>query len=283
MKRYLYAICMYLLAASCSITIEPDDIFDASSIGLGSDDLPSEFSDYTLQINGKNTGFRTSFNINKRREPGTVVILFHGNAGNVSTEPWTSLMYTLYQSGAEVIAIDYPGFGHSEGSPTTQNMVSSSRDFLSTLFDRKLISPRDNLVLYGASLGSFPAISIAASAQASWDIDGLVLDSAITSSAEMSDHVKSKIFLGRLFTANITEDAAFDSTPLMEKIDVPIFFMHGLEDESVPHQMSETLAALSRNVFDVWLVPEARHVEIYRIYRGEFLRKMSQFYTVTFD
>lgn len=63
-------------------------------------------------------------------------------------------------AGYAVFAIDYRGYGRSEGSPNEANLCADTRlayDYLRT----KLGVPADRIIIFGYSLGSGPAVELA--------------------------------------------------------------------------------------------------------------------------
>src|SRR5688572_658157 len=74
--------------------------------------------------------------------PGaTDAVLFcHGNGGNVET--WNDAAQQIAaQLGASVLTFDYPGYGHSEGTPTEPGCYAAAEAAYRWLIDTKHIPP----------------------------------------------------------------------------------------------------------------------------------------------
>lgn len=100
-----------------------------------------------------------------------VVVLSHGNAGNISGR--IAIAESLLRSGASVLLYDYRGYGQSEGSPSETGLYKDIDAVVSYLKDEKGYTEWD-MVMYGRSLGG----AVAAYAATKYDVRGLVLDSA---------------------------------------------------------------------------------------------------------
>lgn len=100
-----------------------------------------------------------------------VVVLSHGNAGNISGR--VAIAESLLRSGASVLLYDYRGYGRSEGKPSESGLYKDIDAVLSYLKGEKSYTERE-MVMYGRSLGG----AVAAYAAAKYDVRGLVLDSA---------------------------------------------------------------------------------------------------------
>jgi len=100
-----------------------------------------------------------------------VIVLSHGNAGNISYR--LEIARALLQSGAAVLMYDYRGYGKSEGNPTETGLYSDLFAVIEGLQDQKEYKP-NQIIMYGRSLGG----AVAARAAAEYKLGGLVLDSA---------------------------------------------------------------------------------------------------------
>ncbi len=65
----------------------------------------------------------------------------------------------------------------------------------------------------------------------------------------------------------------------VEKIDIPIFFIHGENDYEVPVENVVKLSRQSSNSEDqLWIVPEAGHVEASKVAEEEYITKIVEFF-----
>jgi len=134
-------------------------------------------------------------------------------------------------AGYAVFAIDYRGYGHSEGTPTEANLYADTRlayEYLRT----KLGIPADRIVIFGYSLGSGPAVELAVHHLAA----GLVLQGAFVSAYRTMTRIP--IFPWDKFV-NLAK------VPLLR---CPVMVIHGSADGTVPfwHGVKLSEAGTSR-------------------------------------
>ena len=81
-----------------------------------------------------------------------VILLFHGNAGNISYRH--RLINFLHSLGFHIFIIDYAGYGWSSGTPNEERCFHdawTAWDYLRR--ERKF--EKKNIIIYGESLGVF--------------------------------------------------------------------------------------------------------------------------------
>lgn len=104
------------------------------------------------------------FQLNKEGVPirprNRVVVFFHGRGG-ARYRPWLRSEYSKISKAldAAVLAIDYRGFGDSEGRPTLNGLMGDARAALRYAF---IELGADDIVVWGQSLGSAVAAHIVA-------------------------------------------------------------------------------------------------------------------------
>jgi len=88
-----------------------------------------------------------------------LVLLFHGNAGHRGGRiAWYTL---LSQIGCDVLAIDYQGYGDSEGVPT-QSAIEADAAAAWDYAETELGYRPDEILVMGISLGGAAAVHVAA-------------------------------------------------------------------------------------------------------------------------
>ena len=154
---------------------------------------------------------------------GLWLLLFHGNAGNLSTEGRPEHDRQLRDLGLNILAIDYRGYGASEGQPSESGLYADAEASYRYLRDRLAVSP-DRIVIYGHSLGAAVAIDLASRVDAA----GLIAEGAFTSVPE----------LGREFYPFIpvrwVTRSRFASIDKIHSIAMPKLFIHARADATIP-------------------------------------------------
>ena len=88
-----------------------------------------------------------------------LVLMFHGNAGNRAGRiSWYSI---LGQAGCEVLAIDYQGYGDSEGKPSQAAIEADAEATWQYAVNHLEYSP-SRIIVMGVSLGGAAAVHLSA-------------------------------------------------------------------------------------------------------------------------
>src|SRR5205823_13230158 len=102
------------------------------------------------------------------------ILFLHGNAGNITAR--LEKLQIFNGLGFSTFIIEYRGYGKSEGHPSETGTYRDADAAYAWLTETKKILP-DNIILYGESVGSGPALDIAARKK----IGGLIVESEFTS------------------------------------------------------------------------------------------------------
>ncbi len=161
--------------------------------------------------------------------PRAVVLYLHGNAGNI-TYLWPDLrMLTGMQ--VSVLALDYRGYGRSEGRPTERGLLADARAARRWLAEQSGIAEQE-IVLYGRSLGGGVAVDLAANDGAK----ALVLESTFTSLPAVANDLLP-LWPGALMINR------FNSLKKLGNYSGPLLIAHGDADELIPFSQGERLFA----------------------------------------
>lgn len=161
--------------------------------------------------------------------PAPALVFAHGNGelidhGRAELEASRDL-------GLHVLAVEYPGYGHSAGRPTRASIAETFTLAYDWLVARPDVDA-DRVVLMGRSLGSGAVGDLALARPAR----ALVFHAPFASMARMAwDVFKVPGFLAR---------DRFDNERVLREFEGPILLIHGKRDEVVPYRHSERLAAL---------------------------------------
>ncbi|HSD44946.1 MAG TPA: alpha/beta fold hydrolase [Burkholderiales bacterium] len=156
----------------------------------------------------------------------------------------------LHRMGFAVLAIDYRGFGRSDGDlPSEAQAYADAQAAWERL--RRLVPDPRRRFLYGHSLGGAVAIELATHND---DVAGLIVESTFTSIRDMVDALGYTSFsVDGLITQR------FDSLAKVPAVSAPILFVHGTADRFVPPTMTEKLYSAAREPKRLLLVENAGH------------------------
>src|SRR5262245_606609 len=176
------------------------------------------------------------------------LLYLHGARWNLSNNLFR--IQRLQRMGFAVLAIDYRGFGRSDGELPSE--AQAYVDAQAAWDHLRLIEPDPRRrFLYGHSLGGAVAIELATHNN---DVAGMIVESTFTSIREMADVMGYGSWpIGVFLTQH------FDSLAKIAHVGVPVLFVHGTGDRYVPYTMSERLYAAAREPKRLLLVDQAGH------------------------
>lgn len=176
-----------------------------------------------------------------RDNPQAAVILFPGRGVNISYE--LDAIYYLWQLDASVLAVDYPGFGTSQGQPSEQACYATASAAWQELTEHRSVMP-ENVILYGRSLGAAVAAWLAARV----NCRGLVFHGGFPSLPRAAQsHLPA-------WSVNLFCRTTLDAERWIAQCTCPLLVLHAKDDRLVP-------LTLAKSVFDRAKGPK-RFVEI---------------------
>jgi len=164
-----------------------------------------------------------------------LVLMFHGNAGHRGgRQGWYEL---LESAGCDILAIDYQGYGDSEGAPS-QIAVESDAVAAWQLASSELgYKPRD-IVVMGISLGGAAAVHVTSlQSQASHPPAGLITVATFSSMLEVA-----KSYYPWFPVRAVLLDH-YPSAERMRHVTSPIIHLHGDADRVVKPKFGRRLFA----------------------------------------
>jgi len=204
----------------------PDRILTATGAELGRpfEDVVFKTSD-GVELNG---WFSPAFTNSPRA--GLVVLLCHGNAGNIGHRLDTCR--ALLSTGASVFVFDYRGYGRSEGRPSEEGTYLDAQAAYQWLRQRGFQGT--NIIAFGESLGG----GVAAELACRETLGGLVLQSTFTSIPDIGAELFPWLPVRRLATIR------YDTCAKLPRLKIPVLVMHSRTDEIIPfHHGQRNFAA----------------------------------------
>ena len=160
-------------------------------------------------------------------------IFYHGNAGMVGSRSSVARYALLRDAGFNVLAPEYRGYGAaaSSGSVSEAGVHADARAALAYLTE-SLRVPTRRVLVYGWSLGSGPAVRLAADHQ----LGALVTEGGFTSLPDVGAELYPWVPV-RMIMRN-----RFDNIGLARRIDEPWIVFHGRRDSEIPFAHGEGIA-----------------------------------------
>ncbi|MEG4807547.1 alpha/beta fold hydrolase [Microcoleus sp. F8-D3] len=200
---------------------------------------------------------------------GGVVLYLHGNASNVGAN--VEHAYRFHRLGLSVFAIDYRGYGKSQGDfPSESQVYEDAQLAWDYLVNQRGINP-NQIYIYGHSLGGAIAIDLAVGHP---EAAGVIVEGSFTSTRAMVDFQKGLFWM---FPIDFLLTQRFDSLSKVDRLQMPVLFIHGTADSVVPAQMSKKLFDAAPEPKQLYIVPDGGHTNVAQIGGAEYLQIVSQF------
>lgn len=179
-------------------------------------------------------------------KPGRpLIVYFHGNASNIVNRLPKIAGYV--NSGYGVLLAEYRGYGGNPGAPTEEGLYEDARAYMQWAQERSKA-----IVLYGESLGS----GVAAQMAVEYAIQGLVLESAFTSFADVGR--KAYFYL----PIDLLLHDKYKSIDKIGKVKAPVLIIHGESDNIIPITYARRLYEAANEPKTFIPLPGAGHNDI---------------------
>ncbi|MGC5703061.1 alpha/beta hydrolase [Pseudomonas sp. NFXW11] len=221
--------------------------------------LPSAVQEFELKPNS----FKAGQNIHAwwypaARADAPAILYLHGVRWNLTGQLFR--IEQLHALGYSVLAIDYRGFGQSQGDLPSETSVYEDARIAWARFQTLQPDPAKRLI-YGHSLGGAVAIDLAAElgrAAAAGNTPpaarGLIVESTFTTLADAAA-AATKTALPLRWAMSLK----FDSIDKIREINMPLLVVHGLKDDYIPPRLSQELFKVALQPKQLLLVPGGTH------------------------
>ncbi|MCD5323225.1 MULTISPECIES: alpha/beta hydrolase [Pontibacillus] len=215
---------------------------------------------------------------------GKTVILAHGYKGNKEQMPGITKFY--YEEGYNVLKPDARGHGDSEGDYIGYGWDDrfDYKQWINLLIEEK---GADSIILHGFSMGAATVLMTAGEELPS-EVKGVIADSSYTAVNEELAHQMKNLYHIPSFpilqvtslVTNIRAGYTFEEASVVNQVKkskVPLFFIHGGDDELVPTEMANKLYKAAKGKKELWIVPGATHTEGYSVAEETYQEKITNF------
>ncbi|MFQ5817342.1 MAG: alpha/beta hydrolase [Terriglobia bacterium] len=156
------------------------------------------------------------------------LLYFHGNAGNLSYR--IDNIAFLRGLPVNVFALDYRGYGRSQGRPSEAGLYRDAEAAYDYLTHRRGV-PAERLVVLGQSLGAAVAVGLAARRP----VAGLILEGGFPSVPRVAQRV---MWLPGVHWLMRTR---FDAAATLRRLRLPLLVAHCTADPVIPYDLGEEL------------------------------------------
>lgn len=251
--RALGLLLVSLLAGCTSHFFYPDRVFVQGPERFG-----LEYRE--LQFSAADDTALYSWYLPARGEAKGTILFLHGNAQNISAH--LPSVAWLPAEGFNVLALDYRGYGRSNGAPSLSGMMLDIDAAMRVLLERPEVR-RDGLIVFGQSLGAALAIHYVANSPHRQHVRAVVADSPF---ADYRLVVKEKM-AGFWITwpfqwlPRLTVDNDYSPRKSVAALSpIPLLLLRGERDAIVPPHHPQILYEEAREPKALWSAPEAGHI-----------------------
>lgn len=166
-------------------------------------------------------------------------LAFHGNASNIANR--AQIYEFLRDAPANVLAVEYRGYGRSEGRPSEAGIYRDAEAGYESLVKAKGIDPR-TIVSFGQSLGTAAATHLAAHRT----VAGLVLEAPFPSASRVAREV-----YWFLPGVSLAVYGQFNTVTWIKEVRAPVLIVHCKQDPVIPFVFGQEVyeAALQPKTF----------------------------------
>jgi hypothetical protein len=166
------------------------------------------------------------------QEARGVVLILHGNAGNISHRLDYLAMFAAL--GYTSLIIDYRGYGRSSGSPSEAGTYRDAAAAWEHLIVTRQVASH-TIVLFGESLGGGVASWLAARQP----VGALVLASTFTS----IPHLGAPVYW--FLPVRLLARIHYDNVAHLRRVRAPVLIAHSPDDEVIPYAHGQALFAVA--------------------------------------
>ena len=162
-------------------------------------------------------------------------LAFHGNASNIANR--AEVYRFLHQTPANVLALEYRGYGRSEGSPSEAGIYRDADAAYQYVVQSKGVVP-ETIISFGQSLGTAVAAHLAAKSR----VGGVILEAPFPSASSMSRRI-----FWFLPGVSFVVAGQLQAEKRVQEISAPILIVHCTDDPVVPPDLAEQVYAAANS------------------------------------
>ncbi|MCL4524663.1 MAG: alpha/beta hydrolase [Acidobacteria bacterium] len=190
---------------------------------------------------------------------------FHGNAANIANR--ADIYLVLRSVPANVLAVEYRGYGKSEGKPDEQGIYLDAQAAYEFLVKERGIAP-GRIISIGQSLGTAVATDLASTRE----VAALVLEAPFASTASIARRV-----FPFLPGAGRVAKSKFETGKKLASLHVPVLVFHCKDDPVIPFAAGEEVFQMAREPKTFVPISGFCHEEAALLAPDVYLAKLREF------
>lgn len=265
-----------LLGAGCAalVTQERELVFrPVREVSGWFSGLPNDVREFYLPVSAEPGAERLFTWYWPNENPTAPTLLYlHGVRWNLTAH--LRRIENLRSFGFSVVAIDYRGFGKSDGEMPSEEGVYDDAAVAWRWLVSQESDPRKRFI-YGHSLGTAVATQLAVDKGASDGMGGLILEGGFTTLPEMARALAPSWFPVDWFVSQ-----KFATLEKIARVPAPVLLVHGTGDRMVPHRFSEALYAAAADPKKLVLVDGGSHYNTSWVGASEYRAAIAELFQV---
>jgi fermentation-respiration switch protein FrsA (DUF1100 family) len=176
-------------------------------------------------------------------------VAFHGNAANIANR--ADIYDFLWRLPANVLAVEYRGYGKSDGKPDEAGLYLDAQAAYEFLTKDRGIPPRQ-IIAIGHSLGTAVATDLASHRE----LGGLVLEAPFASATAVAKRIYPL-----LPGLGLAIKSKFETGKKLASVRAPVLVVHCTRDPVIPFALGEEVFRLAREPKTFLRINESCHEE----------------------
>lgn len=279
-KRRLI-ISLVVLIVALTATVLKIGTSLTSSVNRQIGEAPSDISAQTVRFQSQSGSTIYGWFLQGKENAGAI-ILMHGVRANRLA--MLDRARFLNRRGFSVLLFDFQAHGESIGNNITFGYLES-RDAQAAVQYVHSVAPKEKIGVIGVSMGGAAFLL----AKPALPVNAVVLEMVYpTIEQAVSNRITSRLGnWSSVFTPLLTWQMkprlgidVKDLRPIdnIGAINIPKLFIAGEKDEHTTLAESRALFAAASEPKEMWIVPNAKHVDFYPLVTGEYEQKVSTFF-----
>ncbi len=240
----------FIFAISTFLIIQREMFFKPTKDEVSYNKLKEieEFEEVNINANRQKLTGWIKYDSNKN-EKKPLIIYFPGNTMNASTTCYDYYINNIFErfSGYNILIMDYPGYGNSEGTPSDKSFFKTALNTYDYATSLECVDT-DNIIIMGYSIGTGVATYLCSER----DVNGLILVAPYDNALSLyNDNLN--IFYGIL--KNVTR-YKFTSDVYAKNVKVPPLIITSYDDEIINYRHSVDLSNCFAEIDNIMILDE---------------------------
>lgn len=168
----------------------------------------------------------------KAQKGKKTIVFFHGNAACAEMHAYH--LNGFYEAGYGLLLPEYRGYGDLKGKPSQKSMEEDALTAVKYLNGLNL--KNKDIILYGHSMGTYPAVYTAVLLGDKNPFNGVILEAPFQSALQVA-----KDMFGIFVPVEMLMKEHFATDQYIQRVKTRLFIAHGKKDDIIPYEQGYRL------------------------------------------